>query len=112
MPYLTQNWLRYLVGRALASKADVLLPESEYTGKLLPEPLCAVYHQRACEPIRAALERGVRKVTDGLAGLEIERVSSEDSKPFDSQGFLFRNVNTMEDYRYALDTWNQMEQDD
>ncbi len=101
MPYLTAAWLEYLIGRALASSGDVVLPESAYTGQPLPEPLCALYHQRASAPIRAALDRGVRKVMDGLAGLNIERIPPEDSKPFDTEGLLFQNLNTREDYEAA-----------
>ncbi len=111
MPYLSREWLEYLIGRALASSSDVVLPESAYTGKPLPEPLCALYHRRAAKPIRAALERGVRKVTDGLAGLTIERVSPEDSKPFDSEGLLFQNLNTREDYEAARARLEPMERD-
>lgn len=101
LPYLSAAWLEYLIGRALASSCDAVLPESNYGGVPLPEPLCALYHQRACGPIRAALERGVRKVMDGLAGLQIERVSPGDSKPFDTEGLLFQNLNSMEDYEAA-----------
>lgn len=111
MPYLTRAWLGYLIARALTSAADVLLPESAYTGKPLPEPLCALYHRRAAEPIRAALERGVRKVTDGLAGLKIERVPPEDSQPFDSEGLLFQNLNTREDYEAARARFEPMERE-
>ncbi|NDQ58422.1 MAG: molybdenum cofactor guanylyltransferase [Acidipila sp.] len=110
MPYLTQDWLKYLVHRALVCSADVVLPESDYSGERRPEPLCAVYHQRASAPIRAALERGVRKIMDGLGGLHIERVAAVDSKPFDSEGLLFQNLNTMQDYEAALGWHERMKQ--
>jgi molybdopterin-guanine dinucleotide biosynthesis protein A len=111
MPYLSAEWLEYLIGRSLSSKADVLLPESAYTGAPLPEPLCALYHQRAGAAIRAALDRGLRKITDGLAGLNIERVSPEDSKRFDSEGLLFQNLNSMEDYQAARARIEPLERD-
>ena len=111
MPYLSREWLEYLMGRALASSGDVVLPESAYSGKPQPEPLSALYHQRACAPIRAALERGVRKVMDGLTGLQIERVSPVDSKPFDMEGMLFQNLNPMEDYEAARARLEQIEED-
>ena len=110
MPYLTQDWLKYLVNRALVCSADVVLPESDYTGESRAEPLCAVYHQRASAPIRAALDRGVRKIMDGLGGLHIERVPAVDSKPFDSEGLLFQNLNTMQDYEAALGRYERMKQ--
>jgi len=97
LPYLTPAWLEYLLGRALASRADVVLPESDGGD----EPLCAVYHLRCAEPIAAALARGVRKVTDGLAGCAVEKVTPAHWKPFDSDGCLFKNMNAPEDYAVA-----------
>jgi molybdopterin-guanine dinucleotide biosynthesis protein A len=97
LPYLTREWLDYLVGRALASTADAVLPQSERGD----EPLCAVYHQRCASPIARALVRGVRKVTDGLADCVVEKVLPAEWKPFDSSGCLFKNMNTPEDYAAA-----------
>jgi len=97
LPYVTRAWLQFLYERANASAADILLPESD-TG---PEPLCAMYRTRAAAHISAALARGVRKVTDGLVGLSIERILRADSKPFDSAGRLFKNMNTPADYEEA-----------
>ena len=61
------------------------------------EPLCAVYHRRCHPVIRAALESGIRKVTDGLRlceqrGLAIRYVQVSDAA-------LFANLNTPEDWR-------------
>jgi molybdopterin-guanine dinucleotide biosynthesis protein A len=100
LPYLTTGWLEYLVRRAQASAADAVLPE----GSRGAEPLCAVYHQRCRPVIAAALAGGVRKVTDGLAGsppLAVERVTEAEWKAFDSDGWLFKNMNTPADYEQA-----------
>lgn len=97
LPYLTAAWLEFLLARALASNADAVLPESDRGA----EPLCAVYHRRAAEPIAAALARGIHKVTDGLAGCAVEKVTPAEWKPFDSDGWLFKNMNTPEDYAAA-----------
>ncbi len=94
LPYLTRDWLNYLIQRALASRADVVMPESEAG----PEPLCALYHTRGRRRIARALADGVRKVTDGLAGLAIETIPPAEIKPFDSAGRLFKNMNSPEDY--------------
>jgi molybdopterin-guanine dinucleotide biosynthesis protein A len=97
LPYLTKLWLEYLYNRALASRLDVVLPMNDRGA----EPLCAVYHKR-CEPqIRAAIERGTRKVTDGLAGLRIETIEPAEWKAFDSDGLLFKNMNSPADYEEA-----------
>lgn len=98
LPFLTREWLGFLLERATASQADALLPSS---AEGHAEPLCAAYHRR-CEPaIRAALARGVRKVTDGLAGLRVAQMPHTEWKQFDSRGRLFKNMNSPADYEEA-----------
>jgi molybdenum cofactor guanylyltransferase len=101
LPYLTAAWLEHLVSRAVASSSAAVLPQSAAAGMLLPEPLCAMYHRRAGPAIEAALERGVRKVTDGLAGLRLDWIPPAEWKAFDSSGRLFKNVNAPEDFQQA-----------
>jgi len=97
LPYLTRDWLAHLVARALASKGDAVVPMNERGA----EPLCAAYHKR-CEPaVRSALQRGVRKVTDGLAGVRVESIEPAEWKAFDSDGYLFKNMNSPADYEEA-----------
>jgi molybdopterin-guanine dinucleotide biosynthesis protein A len=98
LPYLTAEWLVVLADRALAAEAaDAILPRSERG----LEPLSAVYHRRCLEPIRQALARGVRKVTDGLAGCRVEEIAPHEWKPFAPGGLLFENINTPADYDRA-----------
>jgi molybdopterin-guanine dinucleotide biosynthesis protein A len=80
LPFLTAEWLGYLIERAKASAADAVLPENERG----LEPLCAMYHRRGEASIRAALQRGVRKVTDGLADLTVLTLAPLEWKGFDS----------------------------
>jgi molybdopterin-guanine dinucleotide biosynthesis protein A len=102
LPYLTREWLEYLLQRARDSDAEAVVPMNLTPEKKRgAEPLCAVYH-KGCEPaLRRALERGVRKVTDGLAELRVEVIEPAAWKGFDSEGFLFKNVNTPADYEQA-----------
>ena len=88
MPGISAPFLSSLLEAAQASEADCLLPSGP-SGLL--EPLCAVYHARCAPAIAAALDRGVRKVTDGLAGLRIATLSVAESG-------WFRNVNTPEEW--------------
>lgn len=97
LPYLSEPWLEYLAGRALASAADAVIPMSAGGA----EPLCAMYHKRGEEAIRAALARGTRKVTDGLASLRVENVAPAEWKAFDSEGLLFKNMNSPAEYEEA-----------
>ncbi len=98
MPYLTQPWLEFLLGAALRSPAEVLLPESAHGRE---EPLCAVYHRRCLPAIRVALGMGIRKVTTGLAAVEVEKLPYTRWKQFDPAARLFKNMNTPEDYAQA-----------
>jgi molybdopterin-guanine dinucleotide biosynthesis protein A len=97
LPYLTREWLEYLVARGLASQADAVVP----MGGRGSEPLCAMYHRRAEPGIRNVLERGTRKVTDGLLAIRVETIAPAEWKGFDSEGLLFKNMNSPEDYEEA-----------
>lgn len=67
MPAVTAPLLAALLEEAERAAADCLIPAGP-GGRL--EPLCAVYHRRAAAPIGAALTRGMRKVREGIAGLD------------------------------------------
>jgi molybdopterin-guanine dinucleotide biosynthesis protein A len=97
MPFLTQDWLRFLVQRAVESKTQVVVPKSMHG----PEPLCACYRTNAAGALRAAFESGVRKVTHGLQHVTTEVLDEADWKRFDNAGRLFWNMNTVADYEEA-----------
>lgn len=86
MPALSSQMLESLLDLAEPGEGvwDCVLPEGP-TGRL--EPLCAVYHTRCLQHIERALAKGVRKVTDGLAGLRIRRQPFADDR-------AFQNLNT------------------
>ncbi len=88
MPAITVEFLRELFELANRVGAAALLPAGP-SG--VPEPLCAVYHARCLPFAEAALERGVRKVAEGLAGagLQIRHFASD---------AVFRNCNTPEEW--------------
>ncbi len=97
LPFLTQEWLEFLIARAMNSPADAVIPLND--GGY--EPLCAMYRQRARTSIEGALARGVRKVTDGLAELTLTTIAPSEWKAFDPRGTLFKNINTPADYEEA-----------
>ncbi len=97
MPFLTREWLVFLGKRATKSKAQVVFPQSA-SG---PEPLCACWQTGAAAELRSGFERGVRKVTEGIALLRAEVLDDADWKRFDSAGRLFWNMNTAADYEEA-----------
>jgi molybdenum cofactor guanylyltransferase len=97
MPFLTQDWLQFLANRAAKSNAQAVFPHSA-SG---PEPLCACWQTGAAAKLRSGFERGVRKVTEGIALLRSEVLDEQDWKRFDSAGRLFWNMNTAADYEEA-----------
>jgi molybdenum cofactor guanylyltransferase len=97
LPYLKRPWLEFLLRRAGGSAADAVVPMNERGA----EPLCAVYHSRGQAAIRGALEEGTRKVTEGLARIRVEYLEPAEWKSFDSDGLLFKNMNTPADYQEA-----------
>ena len=102
LPHLTQEWLQYLLQRARDSAEEAVVAMNVTpANKRGAEPLCAMYHKGSEPALRRALERGVRKVTDGLAQLRVEVIEPAEWKGFDSDGLLFKNVNTPADYEEA-----------
>ncbi len=97
MPFLTADWLKYLIERAAHSASEVVLAHSAHG----PEPLCACWRTDAVETLQAAFERGVRRVTEGISVLRAEVLDERDWKRFDSAGRLFWNMNTAADYDEA-----------
>jgi molybdopterin-guanine dinucleotide biosynthesis protein A len=97
LPYMTRDWLEYLIARAGASLADAVVAMNAQGA----EPLCAIYHKRGEGAIRKVLERGTRKVKEGLKEIRIEAIAPAEWKVFDSEGCLFKNMNSPEDYEEA-----------
>ncbi|HLY19477.1 MAG TPA: molybdenum cofactor guanylyltransferase [Bryobacteraceae bacterium] len=84
MPAVPAEFLRDLLDAAERLDAAVLVPAGP-SGR--PEPLTAVYHRRCAGHLRRALDAGVRKVMDALAGLDV-RIQTVDD------GAWFENLNT------------------
>jgi molybdopterin-guanine dinucleotide biosynthesis protein A len=101
MPFLMREWMEFLVERAAKSNAQVVVPHSAQG----PEPLCACWRTDAAETLRVAFERGVRKVTEGIALLRSEVLDEAAWKRFDNAGRLFWNMNTAADFEEARRVW-------
>ena len=98
MPYLSAEFLRWLVDSARRYDADVTVPESESFGY---EPLCAVYAARSRSAVEDGLIRNERAIRDMLGRLRVQVIPVAEWKPFDPDGKLFRNLNTPEEYESA-----------
>jgi molybdopterin-guanine dinucleotide biosynthesis protein A len=101
LPYLSAEWLDWLLSRALRSCSQAVVPRTERG----IEPLAAVYRRECSAPIATALARGVRKVSDVIETLEVEFVYPREWRHADSGGFVLRNMNGPEDYEEARKWW-------
>jgi molybdenum cofactor guanylyltransferase len=97
MPFLTRQWLAYLVERAVATAREVVVPESRQG----LEPLCACWRTDTLPRLRLVFDEGVRKVTEAMKHLRVEVLDEAHWKRFDSAGRLFWNMNTPADYEEA-----------
>jgi len=97
LPYLTAEWVDWLLARATVSTQQIIMPHT--AGGL--EPLAAVYRRECAAPIIAALYRGVRKVTDATEQFGVEFVAERDWRHIDPHGRVLRNMNAPEDYEEA-----------
>ena len=97
LPYLTADWVDWLLARAMASRAQIVIPRNSRG----LEPLAAVYRRECGVPLMDALGRGVRKVTDAIADLQLEESQESDWSKYDPLGRVLKNMNTPSDYEAA-----------
>jgi molybdopterin-guanine dinucleotide biosynthesis protein A len=102
LPYLSREWVDWLLSRTIRSQAQIIAPRTAHGF----EPLAAVYRRECLEPIRDALARGVRKVTDAWTQLSVEAVIPSEWSARDQDGIVLRNMNAPEDYEGARKWWD------
>lgn len=97
LPYLSEEWLEWLLARAVRSRCQAVVPR---TANGL-EPLAAVYRRECASAIASALDRGVRKVIAAIDELCPEIIEERSWRHLDHQGTVLKNMNTPEDYAEA-----------
>jgi molybdopterin-guanine dinucleotide biosynthesis protein A len=101
LPYLTHEWLEFLVERATATKLDAVVPQSTKGY----EPLCAMYRKSCVVAAQMGVDRGDLRVQDFVAELarqgRLDTVEPALWNRFDSGGRLFKNMNEPADYEEA-----------
>jgi molybdopterin-guanine dinucleotide biosynthesis protein A len=98
LPYLSAEWISWLLLRTRSTDGKVLIPQTERG----IEPLAALYHRDCRIPLAAALARGMQKVTEAISELQLDIVYSRDWHPIDPDGLVLKNMNTPDDYEIAL----------
>ena len=97
MPFVNVELVRYMSG--LASGFDVVIPQM---GRKL-EPLHCVYSKACLTPIEKQLKKGDRKIINFFPDVNVRYIEEKEIKKFDPEFLSFYNINTPEDYRYALE---------
>jgi molybdopterin-guanine dinucleotide biosynthesis protein A len=78
---------------------DVAIPKTKHGY----EPLCASYGQGCLPKMMQQITRGRFKLHDLLPYLKIREIGPGEIAAHDKDGNLFFNVNTPDDYRWALE---------
>jgi len=97
MPFLRPDFLKYLIDRARASQAVVVVPR---TGGRL-QPLCAVYRKDFAEVAERSLQAGKNRIDNLFA--EVPTVVMEQAE-LERNGFgeeMFQNLNNQQDWLEA-----------
>ncbi len=98
MPFLNAQFLERLVTIAAVADAQVAVAESLEHGY---ESLCAVYNRSILAAVEECLAVGELKLSRLYERLHVRKLSPEEWQPFNTQGVLFHNVNTPEDFERA-----------
>jgi len=98
MPFIDAEFLRFLCQRAIASHADVTVPESR---ERRLNPVCAVYRRRVLDVIRDSLNSGENKITRFFPRVRCEVIPWRDISCAGFAPKIFDNMNTLQDYAEA-----------
>ncbi len=105
LPFVPARFLRFLVARALADRADVTVP-SIAPGRL--EPMCALYRRGLALLVRNRLLAGQNKVDKFFPRVRTRIVTRPEIARAGFSAAIFENMNTPEDYRAAQIRLGQM----
>ena len=96
-PFVTPEFLSYLVAQAEASTAKVTVPflESRF------QPLCAVYRRDFLALAERALNAGENKIDALFSRTTVRRIEDAEWKRLAFDARMFDNLNTPEDYARA-----------
>lgn len=96
-PFLSEEFLRYLVQQAQDFGATVTVPRA--AGHF--EPLCAVYRREFAAVAEAALRRGEYRIAPLFAQVRCHVIEEDEIARFEPGAAMFDNLNTPEDLQRA-----------
>ena len=100
MPFLTPEFLSFVANRVGENDDGAIIRTERGV-----EPLCATYRKRLAPAIEAMIKDG-KTAVNALTG--IANIAFVDASELERHGFeprLWFNMNTPEDYEYALQLW-------
>jgi molybdopterin-guanine dinucleotide biosynthesis protein A len=97
LPFVRQDFLRYLVARARRSRAVVVVPR---VGRGF-EPLCAVYRRSFAEVAERSLRAGRFRIDALFREVDAQILEPQEMARNDFREEMFRNLNTEQDWEEA-----------
>src|ERR1700738_1981018 len=86
LPYLSAQWLEWLLSRTLPLRSEALVPRTVRGN----EPLAAAYRRECGARVAAALAGGVRKVSEAIEQLRVGFVCPREGRRNDPGGRILR----------------------
>jgi len=97
LPFLEGKFLEALVRRALAGRAQAVVPRTADGW----QPLCAAYHRNCVPVMEQALDRDSTGIVEVLPALKVDAIASEELARLGFSERVFRNINTPADWETA-----------
>ena len=97
LPFLEGKFLEALVRRALAGRAQAVVPRTADGW----QPLCAAYHRNCVPVMEQALARDSTGIVEVLPALKVDAIASEELALLGFSERVFRNINTPADWETA-----------
>ena len=99
MPFLSAEFLQYLIEQARKAPAAMVILARENTvkGAVRWQPLCAVYRRAFAEIAESALRAGSNKIDLLFERIRIHVIGEDDLKRAGFSSTMFRNLNTPEE---------------
>ena len=97
LPFVGVGFLDYLIRRACACGAVVIVPRAAGGW----QPLCAVYRRSFAKAAEAALAQGKNKIDALFTSVKTETIEEDELTRAGFLPAMFRNLNTPEDWEHA-----------